>query len=62
MQETIGILIGIVIIGFFVLFWICLFTKQDIKFMNKDISRLEKSIERSIDKLQKDIIEIRYKK
>lgn len=58
MEEAIGVLIGIVIIGFLILFWTCMFTKQDIKFMNNDVSRLEKTI----DRLQDDIREIRYKK
>ena len=58
MQEALGVLIGIVMIGFFILFWTCMFTKQDIKFMHNDIHRIEKNINR----LDADVRDIKYKK
>lgn len=55
MQSDLHVLIGTTVIGFFIIFWLVMFTKQDIKFLNKDIERLQKtcySIERDLTVLK----------
>lgn len=57
MEDALHILIGIVVIGFFILFWLLMFTRQDLKFMSQDQKRTEKTI----DKIEDIVDRINFK-
>ncbi len=57
MQQDFGILVGITVFGFFILFWLLVFTKQDIRFLNDDVKRLTKTI----DKIESNVCDMKHK-
>lgn len=58
MSEAIGVIIGIVVMQILIIFWMFMFTRQDIRFLRNDVERLQDSVRR----MQNDITEVKWRK